>query len=141
MMMLAVMTVMALMVGISQSLAHDRPSFADLAEKLSPAVVNISTTTVLTDQPNNFPQFPPGSPFEDFLEEFRDRGSKRQSQALGSGFIIDPEGIVVTNNHVIEAADQIRVTLSNDKTFDAVLLGRDPKTDLAVLKIDPKGKN
>ena len=70
MMMLAVMTVMALMVGISQSLAHDRPSFADLAEKLSPAVVNISTTTVLTDQPNNFPQFPPGSPFEDFLEEF-----------------------------------------------------------------------
>ena len=140
MMMLAVMTVMALMVGISQSLAHDRPSFADLAEKLSPAVVNISTTTVLTDQPNNFPQFPPGSPFEDFLEEFRDRGSKRQSQALGSGFIIDPEGIVVTNNHVIEAADQIRVTLSNDKTFDAVLLGRDPKTDLAVLKIDPEGE-
>ena len=123
------------------SFAHDeRPSLADLAERLSPAVVNISTTTVLENQPNNFPQFPPGSPFEDFLEEFRDRGSKRQSQALGSGFIISKDGLVVTNNHVIEAADQIRVTLSNDKTFDAVLLGRDAKTDIAVLKIDPEGE-
>ena len=140
MMMIGLMAVMALMVGLSQSMAHDRPSFADLAEELSPAVVNISTTTVLSDQPNNFPQFPPGSPFEDFLEEFRDRGSKRQSQALGSGFIIDKEGIVVTNNHVIETADQIRVTLHNDKTFDAVLLGRDPKTDIAVLKIEPEGE-
>ena len=74
------------------------------------------------------------------MEEFRDRGSKRQSQALGSGFIIDKEGIVVTNNHVIESADQISVTLHNDMTFDAVLLGRDPKTDMAVLKIDPEGE-
>ena len=119
--------------------AHsDRPdSFADLAEKLSPAVVNISTTTVISNQNNNFPTFPPGSPFEDFLEEFRNRGSKRQAQALGSGFIIDAKGIIVTNNHVIEEADEIKVTLQDDTTFDAVLLGRDPKTDIAVLQIDP----
>ncbi|MCE2517285.1 MAG: trypsin-like peptidase domain-containing protein, partial [Alphaproteobacteria bacterium] len=132
----------AMMVVFMLAPAHavDRPnSFADLAERLSPSVVNISTTTVIEGQ-NNFPQFPPGSPFEDFLEEFRDRGSKRQSQALGSGFIVDTKGIVVTNNHVIESADQIRVTLYNDKTYDAVLLGRDPKTDIAVLQFDPEGE-
>ncbi len=139
-MMMMTLAAVVMILGAVQAMAHDRPSFAELAERLSPAVVNISTTTVLTDQPNNFPQFPPGSPFEDFLEEFRDRGSKRQSQALGSGFIINADGIVVTNNHVIESADQIRVTLYNDKTFDAVLLGRDPKTDLAVLKFDPEGE-
>lgn len=124
---------------VAPAFAADRPdSFADLAERLSPSVVNISTTTVIEGQGNNFPQFPPGSPFEDFLEEFRNRGSKRQAQALGSGFIVDASGIVVTNNHVIESADQIRVTLANDKTFDAVLLGKDPKTDIAVLKFDPE---
>ena len=134
---LAMLFIFALSLPVS---AADRPeSFADLAERLSPAVVNISTTTVIENQNNNFPQFPPGSPFEDFLEEFRNRDSKRQAQALGSGFIVDPKGIVVTNNHVIEEADEIRVTLWNDETFDAELLGRDPKTDIAVLKIDPKG--
>lgn len=141
-MIMGAITAFLLMITATPSFAHDeRPSLADLAERLSPAVVNISTTTVLENQPNNFPQFPPGSPFEDFLEEFRNRGSKRQSQALGSGFIIDAGGIVVTNNHVIEEADQIRVTLANDKTFDAVLLGRDPKTDIAVLKIEPEGED
>ena len=137
------MSVAFVFVTILPVQAHsERPgSFADLAEKLSPAVVNISTTTVVENQQNNFPQFPPGSPFEDFLEEFRDRGSKRQAQALGSGFIVDAKGIVVTNNHVIESADQIKVTLYNDKTFDAVLLGRDPKTDIAVLQFDPEGED
>jgi len=135
------MAMLMMVVWIIPASAADRPeSFADLAERLSPAVVNISTTTVIQDQNNNFPQFPPGSPFEDFLEEFRNRDSKRQAQALGSGFIVDAAGIVVTNNHVIEEADEIRVTLWNDETFDATLLGRDPKTDIAVLKIDPKGK-
>lgn len=117
--------------------AHE--SFSELAAALSPSVVNISTTMVVDGQGGNFPTFPPGSPFEDFLEEFRDRGGQQRSQALGSGFIIDNQkGIIVTNNHVIESADEIRVTLYNDKTFDAVLLGRDPKTDIAVLQIDPK---
>jgi serine protease Do len=136
--MMAAFSVAVFLVGIAQSFAHD--SFSGLTEKLSPAVVNISTTTLLEEQREDFPQFPPGSPFEDFLEEFRDRGTTRRFQALGSGFIVDADGIVVTNSHVIEQADQIRVTLSNDKTFDAILLGRDPKTDLAVLKIDPKGE-
>ena len=134
--------VMAAMVifTIMPAFAENRPnSFADLAERLTPSVVNISTTMVIEGQGNNFPKFPPGSPFEDFLEEFRNNGSKRQAQALGSGFIVDVSGIVVTNNHVIEAADEIRVTLSNDKTYDAELLGRDPKTDIAVLKFDPEG--
>ena len=117
--------------------AHE--SFSELAA-LTPSVVNISTTMVVDGQGNNFPTFPEGSPFEDFLEEFRDRGGQRRSQALGSGFIVDKSGIIVTNNHVIESADEIRVTLSNDKTFDAELLGRDPKTDIAVLKINPEGE-
>ncbi|NBQ83381.1 MAG: serine protease, partial [Alphaproteobacteria bacterium] len=133
------MSVVAFVITIVPAHAHgDRPdSFADLAEQLSPAVVNISTTTVVENNNNFAPQFPPGSPFEDFLDEFRDRGGQRKAQALGSGFIVDPKGIVVTNNHVIEEADQITVTLFNDRIFEAELLGRDPKTDIAVLKIDP----
>jgi len=133
------MSVVAFVITIVPVHAHsDRPeSFADLAEQLSPAVVNISTTTVIENNNNFVPQFPPGSPFEDFLDDFRDRGGQRKAQALGSGFIVDPKGIVVTNNHVIEEADQITVTLFNDRIFEAELLGRDPKTDIAVLKIDP----
>ena len=84
-------------------------SFADLAEKLMPSVVNISTTTTITTNANPFPfQFPPGSPFEDMFKEFG-TPQERQSAALGSGFIIDEKGIVVTNNHVIQDADDIIV--------------------------------
>ena len=80
-------------------------SFADLAEKLMPSVVNISTTTTITTQSNPFPfQFPPGSPFEDMFKEFG-APQERKSSALGSGFIIDEKGIVVTNNHVIQDAE------------------------------------
>ena len=123
------------------AIADERPdSFATLAEKLSPAVVNISTTMVIGQQAEDLPQFPPGSPFEDFFKEFRDRDSGQQVQALGSGFIISADGMVVTNNHVIEKADKIRVTLSNDRAYDAKLIGRDPKTDVAVLKFDPEGE-
>ena len=119
--------------------AADRPdSFADLAERLSPAVVNISTSMVIKggDGPA-LPRFPEGSPFEDFFKEFEDRGESRRTQSLGSGFIIDASGIVVTNNHVIENADKISVILANDEVFEAELVGRDQKTDIAVLKIDP----
>ncbi|MBT5255873.1 MAG: trypsin-like serine protease, partial [Alphaproteobacteria bacterium] len=119
--------------------ASERPvSFAELAELKTPAVVNISTTTIVRDKRGmDLPQFPEGSPFEDFFKEFEERGKSRKAQSLGSGFIIDESGIVVTNNHVIENAEQITVFLSNDESFDATLVGRDEKTDIAVLKFDP----
>jgi len=131
--------VLCLFVLASPVRAADRPdSFADLAERLSPAVVNISTSTVIKDDNGpSLPRFPEGSPFEDFFKEFEDRGQSRRAQSLGSGFIIDASGIVVTNNHVIENADKISVILANDEVFEAELIGRDQKTDIAVLKIDP----
>ncbi len=126
---------------------QERPpaSFADLVEKLLPAVVNISSTQTHTDAKDfpDVPQFPEGSPFEDFFEEFMDkrgRGMDAVPQAsLGSGFIIDAEnGYIVTNNHVIRDADEVKVTLYNDQTIDAEILGVDDKTDIALLKVDPK---
>ena len=119
--------------------AAERPeSFADQVEKLSPAVVNISTTTVVNDgQAMDMPQFPPGSPFEEFFKNFGDNNRKRKAQSLGSGFIIDDDGIVVTNYHVIENAEEIRVVLADETSFTAEVLGQDQKTDIAVLKIDP----
>ena len=119
--------------------ALERPdSFADQVEKLSPAVVNISTTTVVNDgQAMDMPQFPPGSPFEEFFKNFGDNNRQRKAQSLGSGFIIDDKGIVVTNYHVIENAEEIRVVLADEASFTAEVLGQDKKTDIAVLKIDP----
>lgn len=115
-------------------------SFADLAEKLTPAVVNISTAqTVSGGSGVPLPEFPPGSPFEEYFEEFLERhGGEQQSrrvQSLGSGFVIDPDGLVVTNNHVVEDADEVTVTFSDGETLEAEILGRDPKTDLALLKV------
>ena len=119
--------------------AADRPdSFADQVERLSPAVVNISTTTIVNEGPAmDMPQFPPGSPFEDFFKNFGDNDRQRRASSLGSGFIIDDTGIVVTNFHVIENAEEITVTLSDETAFTATVLGQDQKTDIAVLKIDP----
>ena len=119
--------------------AADRPdSFADQVERLSPAVVNISTTTIVNEGPAmDMPQFPPGSPFEDFFKNFGDKDRKRRASSLGSGFIIDDAGIVVTNFHVIENAEEITVTLADETAFTATVLGQDQKTDIAVLKIDP----
>jgi serine protease Do len=85
----------------------------------------------------DMPQFPPGSPFEEFFKNFGDDNRQRRASSLGSGFIIDAEGIVVTNFHVIENAEQITVTLSDETSFTAKVLGQDQKTDIAVLKIDP----
>ncbi len=125
----------------AQSLSQSVPaSFADLAERLMPSVVNISTTTTITTQSNPFPfQFPPGSPFEDMFKEFG-APQERQSSALGSGFIIDEEGIVVTNNHVISDAEDIIVRVNGDKEFKAKVIGADPLSDIAVLKLETKEK-
>ena len=114
-------------------------SFADLAEKLSPSVVNISTTTVIEQRTREMPSFPPGSPFEDFFKQFeKPNGKKRKAQSLGSGFIIDDTGYVITNNHVIDNAEKIMVILYDDTSFEAKVVGKDPKTDVALLKIEPK---
>tara|TARA_Y100000590_G_scaffold287959_1_gene324223 strand:+ start:390 stop:1718 length:1329 start_codon:yes stop_codon:yes gene_type:complete len=115
-------------------------SFADLAEKLMPSVVNISTTQTITTSTNPFPfQFPPGSPFEDMFKEFG-TPQTRKASALGSGFIIDANGIVITNNHVIKGAEDIIVRVNGDKEFKAKVIGSDPLSDIAVLKIDTDQK-
>jgi len=116
-------------------------SFADLAERLMPSVVNISTTQTVVTKSNPFPnfQFPPGSPFEDMFKEFG-TPQERQSSALGSGFIIDEKGIVVTNNHVIEGADDIIVRVDGDKEYKAKVIGADPLSDIAILKLDSNEK-
>jgi len=122
-------------------------SFADLVEDLVPTVVSIASTTIIKNQNNqNIPRFPEGSPFDEFFKEYfdneqRNSPSQRPMIGLGSGFIVDDSGIIVTNNHVIEGADEITVILHDQREFKATLLGRDPKADLAVLKIDPKGEN
>ena len=115
-------------------------SFADLAEKLMPSVVNISTTTTITTKSNPFPfEFPPGSPFEDM---FKDYGTpqKRQTSALGSGFIIDEKGLVITNNHVIQGAEDVFVRVNGEKNLKAKVIGADPGMDLAVLQIESDQK-
>ena len=115
-------------------------SFADLAEKLMPSVVNISTTQTVVTNTNPFPfQFPPGSPFEDMFKEFG-TPQERKSAALGSGFIIDEKGIVVTNNHVIQDAEDIIVRVNGDKEFKAKVLGADPLMDIAVLQLETNEK-
>ncbi|HLT75756.1 MAG TPA: DegQ family serine endoprotease [Ferrovibrio sp.] len=116
------------------------PGFADLVERVKPAVVNISTTEKVDTsrrQMRDLP-FPPGSPFEQFFRQFGERLERAPRNALGSGFIIDPEGYIVTNNHVVEGAGKIDVTLSDGSSHPATVKGRDPKTDIALLKIDAK---
>ncbi len=125
----------------TNSISQNSPgSFADLAQKLMPSVVNISTTTVVTTQSNPFPfQFPPGSPFEDMFKEFG-APQERKSAALGSGFIIDEKGLVVTNNHVISDAEDIIVRVNGDKEFKANVIGADPLSDIAVLQLETTEK-
>ena len=112
-------------------------SFADLAEKLMPSVVNISTTQTVKASSNQFPfQFPPGSPFEEMFKDFQ-RPTERKASSLGSGFIIDKNGTVITNNHVIANADDILVKVGS-KEYKAKVIGADPYMDIAVLKIETK---
>ncbi len=115
-------------------------SFADLAERLMPSVVNISTSQTVTTNSNPFPfQFPPGSPFEDMFKDFG-TPQERQAYALGSGFIIDEKGIVITNNHVIQGAEDILVRVNGDEEFKAKIIGKDPLSDIAVLQIEAEQK-
>ena len=115
-------------------------SFADLAERLMPSVVNISTTQTVTTNSNSFPfQFPPGSPFEDMFKDFG-TPQERQAYALGSGFIIDEKGIVITNNHVIQNAEDILVRVNGDEEYKAKIIGKDPLSDIAVLQIEADEK-
>ncbi|MDP6787018.1 MAG: Do family serine endopeptidase [Rhodospirillales bacterium] len=136
---------LVLVMASASSPARAKPapdSFADLAQRLLPAVVNVSTSQAAKEGSGpQLPQLPPGSPFEDFFKEFFERNQpqqrRRPSRSLGSGFIVDSSGYVVTNNHVIEGADEITVVLQDDTRIPAEVVGRDPKTDLAVLKIKP----
>jgi serine protease Do len=143
---LGLMPATAFVVGTALGQDHLIPAtFADVAAKVSPAVVNISTEKMVSRRfPFPMPRGREGVPdqFEEFFDRFfggegpmRDRKEK----SLGSGFIIDPSGLIITNNHVIEGADDIVVNMSDEKEYRAELLGRDPKTDLAVIKITGNG--
>ncbi len=144
-----VSTLMALVIlafGAVQALAQQsRPdTFANLADQVSPAVVNITTSTNVAQAMDRGPIVPEGSPFEDFFRDFMDpdgdgapdqRGPRR-SQALGSGFVISEEGFIVTNNHVIANADEITIEFFSGEELDAEVIGTDPNTDLALLKVE-----
>ena len=125
----------------SKSYSKSYPSsFADLAEKLMPSVVNISTTQTIQTNPNVLPfQFPPGSPFEELFKDFN-TPKERSVTSLGSGFIIDKSGIVVTNFHVIQGAEDIIVRVNGKEEHKAKILGSDPLSDLALLQIEVKKK-
>ena len=173
---LPVMALSAALILPATTLARGTPDgFADLAQSLLPAVVNISSTqnvkTADSDRGPEMPVFPPGSPFEQFFKDFMNRhghgggnkgdnggggddngdqgddgdedqgaqpappGHPHRMQSLGSGFIIDPSGIIVTNNHVIEGADEITVILQDNTTLKATLIGKDDREDVAVLQV------
>jgi serine protease Do len=113
-------------------------SFADLAEQISPSVVNITTSALIAAPADGMPMVPEGSPFEDFFDDFNNRGGNgpQRSEALGSGFVISEDGFIVTNNHVIEGADEITIEFFSGQKLPAKLVGTDPKTDIALLKVE-----
>ncbi|MGD0191427.1 MAG: trypsin-like peptidase domain-containing protein, partial [Rhizomicrobium sp.] len=127
----------------SPALARGAPdSFADLANQLLPTVVNIATTQTLkpATAQNALPDLPPDSPLQDMFKDFLSQNKlPRHITSLGSGFIIDPSGLIVTNNHVVEDSDDITVTLSDGTSLPAKLVGHDDKTDLALLRVKAKG--
>ncbi|MBT6134693.1 MAG: Do family serine endopeptidase [Kordiimonadaceae bacterium] len=150
----AVFVLFYIAVSPALSSAQGTPkSFADLSEKLLPAVVNVYTTQnirVDRNRGNSRNSFPPGGPFEEFFKRFQNpdqegdsqsnEGNERprvqQRRSLGSGFIIDASGIIITNNHVIDDADEISIRLQDGTELKAELIGKDDKVDLAVLKVE-----
>ncbi|MCP5036631.1 MAG: Do family serine endopeptidase [Rhodobacteraceae bacterium] len=141
---LTVTLALALISTIPARAAGAPESFADLAEQTSPAVVNITTSTLVAQGTDSQPILPEGSPFEDFFRDFLDRDSEdsetprqRRSQALGSGFVVSEDGFIVTNNHVIEGADEILIEFFNGGgVLPATVVGTDINTDIAVLKVE-----
>jgi serine protease Do len=145
--------IMALMIGAALLVAQAPKvdargapeSFADLAEQFSPAVVNITTSSLVAANTQDGPMVPEGSPFQDFFDEFMKKNGQggdqgpmppQRSEALGSGFVISADGFIVTNNHVIEGADDIEIDFFNGKRLRAKLVGTDLKTDIALLKVE-----
>ncbi|MCV6591883.1 MAG: Do family serine endopeptidase [Silicimonas sp.] len=142
---LALLGLAFLLVQALAAPAQSRPgSFADLADQVSPSVVNITTSTTVATSTQPGPVVPDGSPFEDFFRDFMDRNGPggnnnnrpRRSQALGSGFVISEDGFIVTNNHVIQGADEILIEFFEGFELEAEIIGTDPNTDLALLKVE-----
>jgi serine protease Do len=143
-------TVVLLPVTAGSAWARGPEGISDVAERVIDAVVNISTSQNVGGRGTAMPKLPPGSPFEEFFDEFfknhrqgESPGGNREPRrvnSLGSGFIIDPNGLVVTNNHVIADADEISVILNDGTRLKATLVGRDQKTDLALLRVKPDPK-
>ena len=135
---LALATGLALAMPAAPVLAFSAPeSFAELADKISPSVVNITTSSIVSGPATGGPMVPEGSPFEDFFNQFDDpNGAPQRSEALGSGFVISEDGYIVTNNHVIEGADEIMIEFFGGEKLPAKLIGTDPKTDIALLKVE-----
>jgi serine protease Do len=144
---IAALTAAIFIVPARPAAARGPDGIADVAEQVIDAVVNISTSQKVEAHISGMPDLPPGSPMEEFFDEFfknhRGHGGDDQDQgprrinSLGSGFIIDPSGIVVTNNHVIEGADEINVILNDGTKLPAELIGKDTKSDLALLRVHP----
>ena len=142
---MAAATVAAMAAVPAPSFGQATPtSFADLAELVSPSVVNITTTTIIEARADRSPMLPPGSPLEDMFKDFLDRdggppGQAERANALGSGFVISADGYIVTNNHVIEGADEIQIEFFSGVKLDAKLVGTDKVTDIALLKVEAAG--
>jgi serine protease Do len=135
------LTSLSMILIVAQSLmGHAQESFANLAEKISPSVVNITTSTTVAGRTGPQGIVPEGSPFEDFFREFQDRNGQgdrpRRSSALGSGFVISEDGFIVTNNHVIEGADEVLIEFFEGFELPATIIGTDPNTDIALLKVE-----
>lgn len=139
-------TLLALVLGfglsvapVTEAQAFGAPeSFAELAQKISPAVVNITTSAMIAAPTDGMPMVPEGSPFQDFFDDFNGpgQGGPQRSEALGSGFVVSEDGYIVTNNHVIEGADEIEIEFFSGERLKAKLVGTDPKTDIALLKVE-----
>jgi serine protease Do len=126
----------AVIPNVPKQVIETSKAFTEIAGSVSPAVVNISTTKVVKREVSPFLE----DPFLDFFSPFREfRTPKRwKEQSLGSGVIVSPDGYIITNNHVVEQADEVRVTLLDKRSFRAKVIGADPKTDVAVVKIDAR---
>ncbi|MCB1329019.1 MAG: trypsin-like peptidase domain-containing protein, partial [Maritimibacter sp.] len=143
---MALALIVAVLLGAGGAVARGAPeSFADLAASTSPAVVNITTATLIAQDTDTHPMVPEGSPFEELFRDFFDQDpdgenrppQTRRSNALGSGFVISEDGYIVTNNHVIDGADEILIEFYDGLgTMPATVVGTDPNTDIALLKVE-----